>query len=41
MNTFYPTIPTVPSDGTEMPRYVHNGDAAVDLVATEDVTKWE
>jgi dUTP pyrophosphatase len=38
MNTFYPTIFTVLSDGTEMPRYAHEGDAAVDLVASEDVT---
>lgn len=38
MNTFYPTIPVVLSDGTELPRYAHEGDAAVDLVATEDCT---
>lgn len=38
MNTFYPTIPVVLSDGTELPRYAHEGDAGVDLVATEDVT---
>jgi len=38
MNTFYPNIPTVPSEGTEMPRYAHKGDAAVDLVATENAT---
>ena len=38
MNTFYPTILTVLSDGTELPRYAHEGDAAVDLVATEDAT---
>lgn len=38
MNTFYPTIFTVLSDGTELPRYAHEGDAAVDLVATEDCT---
>ena len=38
MNTFYPTIPVVLSDGTELPRYAHEGDAAVDLVATENET---
>ena len=38
MNTFYPNIPTVLSDGTELPRYAHEGDAAVDLVSNEDVT---
>ena len=38
MNTFYPTIPVVLSDGTELPRYAHEGDAAVDLVATENCT---
>ena len=38
MNTFYPTIPVVLSDGTELPRYAHEGDAAVDLVAAEDAT---
>lgn len=36
--TFYPTIPTVLKDGTELPQYAHEGDAGLDLCATEDVT---
>ena len=36
--TFYPTIPTVLKDGTELPAYAHEGDAGLDLCATEDVT---
>ena len=38
MDTFYPVVPTVPDEGSKLPRYAHEGDAAVDLVATEDVT---
>ena len=34
----YPTIPTVLKDGTELPQYAHDGDAGLDLCATEDVT---
>ena len=36
--TYYPTIPTVLKDGTEMISYAHDGDAGLDLCATEDVT---
>ena len=36
--TFYPTIPTVLKDGTELISYAHDGDAGLDLCATEDVT---
>ena len=43
--TFYPTIPTVLKDGTDLPAYAHEGDAGLDLCATEDVTlmpqEWE
>jgi len=35
--TFYPTIPTVLKDGTELISYAHDGDAGLDLCATEDV----
>jgi dUTP pyrophosphatase len=38
MMTYYPTIPTVLKDGTEMISYAHDGDAGLDLCATEDVT---
>lgn len=38
MDTFYPVVPTVPNEGSKLPMYAHEGDAAVDLVATEDVT---
>jgi dUTP pyrophosphatase len=38
MMTYYPTIPTVLKDGTEMISYAHEGDAGLDLCATEDVT---
>ncbi len=38
MDTFYPVVPTVPNEGSKLPRYAHEGDAAVDLVATEDCT---
>ena len=38
MLTMYPTIPTVLKDGTQLPRYAHEGDAGLDLCATEDVT---
>ena len=38
MMTMYPTIPTVLKDGTELPAYAHEGDAGLDLCATEDVT---
>ena len=37
-NTFYPTMPVVLADGTEMPSYAHDGDAGLDLRASEDVT---
>ena len=36
--TMYPAIPTVLKDGTELPAYAHEGDAGLDLCATEDVT---
>lgn len=36
--TMYPAIPTVLKDGTELPTYAHEGDAGLDLCATEDVT---
>jgi dUTP pyrophosphatase len=36
--TMYPTIPTVLNDGTELPKYAHDGDAGLDLCAAEDVT---
>ena len=39
MNTFYPMIPFVKSDpDVPNPRYAHEGDAGMDLCATEDVT---
>jgi dUTP pyrophosphatase len=38
MMTMYPTIPTMLKDGTEMISYAHEGDAWLDLCATEDVT---
>lgn len=38
MITMYPTIPTVLKDGTELISYAHDGDAGLDLCATEDVT---
>lgn len=38
MMTMYPAIPTVLKDGAEMPQYSHDGDAGLDLCATEDVT---
>jgi dUTP pyrophosphatase len=38
MMTYYPTIPTVLKDGTEPISYAHEGDAGLDLCATEDVT---
>ena len=38
MMTMYPTIPTVLKDGTEPISYAHDGDAGLDLCATEDVT---
>ena len=38
MMTYYPTIPTVLKEGTEMISYAHEGDAGLDLCATEDVT---
>ncbi len=38
MMTMYPTIPVVLKDGTEMISYAHEGDAGLDLCATEDVT---
>lgn len=38
MMTMFPTIPTVLKDGTEMISYAHEGDAGLDLCATEDVT---
>ena len=38
MMTMYPTIPTVLKDGTEPISYAHEGDAGLDLCATEDVT---
>ena len=38
MMTYYPTIPTVLNDGTEMISYAHEGDAGLDLCSTEDVT---
>ena len=36
--TMYPTIPTVLKDGTQLISYAHEGDAGLDLCATEDVT---
>lgn len=43
--TMYPSIPTVLKEGTDIPKYAHGGDAAMDLCATEDVTllpgEWE
>lgn len=36
--TMYPTIPTVLKDGVELIKYAHEGDAGLDLCATEDVT---
>lgn len=38
MMTMYPTIPTVLKDGVELISYAHEGDAGLDLCATEDVT---
>ena len=38
MMTYDTTIPTVLKDGTEIPKYAHEGDAGLDLCATEDVT---
>jgi dUTP pyrophosphatase len=38
MKTMYPTIPTVLDDGVALPTYAHEGDAGLDLCATEDVT---
>lgn len=38
MMTMYPTIPTVLKDGTELISYAHDGDAGLDLCATDDVT---
>lgn len=38
MMTMYPTIPTVLKEGVELPAYAHEGDAGLDLCATEDVT---
>ena len=38
MMTMYPTIPTALKEGTEQPQYAHDGDAGLDLCATEDVT---
>ena len=37
MMTMYPTIPTTLKEGTELPAYAHDGDAGLDLCATEDV----
>ena len=36
--TMHPTIPTVLKDGVELISYAHEGDAGLDLCATEDVT---
>ena len=39
MNTFYPMVPfTKTSEDVPTPRYAHEGDAGMDLCATEDVT---
>ena len=38
MMTMHPTIPTVLKDGVELISYAHEGDAGLDLCATEDVT---
>ena len=38
MKTMYPTIPTMLGEGASMPTYAHEGDAGLDLCATEDVT---
>lgn len=39
MNSFYPTIPVKLLDpDAPMPKYARDGDAGVDLCATEDVT---
>lgn len=37
MMTMYPTIPTVLKESVELPAYAHEGDAGLDLCATEDV----
>lgn len=36
--TMYPSIPTALKDGTDLPKYAHDGDAGMDLCAAEDVT---
>lgn len=38
MYTFYPEVPFTKNGDVPTPRYAHDGDAGVDLVATEDVT---
>ena len=38
MYTFYPEVPFTKTQDVPTPRYAHDGDAGLDLVATEDVT---
>ena len=37
-STFFPEIPTKLTRGVPLPTYAHDGDAGLDLCATEDVT---